>query len=120
MNAETVFSIANIIALGGWLVLIIMGRHRWVHSVLTAAILPLLLSALYTALLVTHWGVAEGGFGSLAGVQALFSNEWLLLAGWVHYLAFDMFVGSWEARDARKHHIPQLVIIPCLILTILF
>jgi hypothetical protein len=120
MNAESVFSIANLIALAGWLVLIFMGRHRWVHAFVSAAILPLLLSILYTALLVTHWGETKGGFGSLAGVQVLFSNEWLLLAGWVHYLAFDLFVGSWEMRDGQRHRISHLVMIPCLILTFLF
>jgi hypothetical protein len=120
MNAEYVFSIANLIALVGWLVLIFMGRHRWAHTLVTGAILPGLLSVLYTTLLVTHWGETEGGFTSLAGVRALFSNEWLLLAGWIHYLAFDLFVGSWELRDAQGHRIPHLVMIPCLILTFLF
>jgi len=43
-----------------------------------------------------------------------------LLAGWVHYLAFDLFVGSWEARDALSHRIPHLAVIPCLLLTFLF
>ena len=75
---------------------------------------------LYTAILVIHWTESEGGFSSLAGVQALFSNQWLLLAGWVHYLAFDLFVGSWEVRDAQQHRIPRWAMIPCLILTFLF
>jgi hypothetical protein len=120
MNAEQVFSIANFTALTGWLVLILMGRQRWVAALLTGAILPLLLSALYTILFVTHWSETQGGFGSLAGVQALFSNDWLLLAGWVHYLAFDLFVGSWEVRDAQQHSISHWMTVPCLILTFLF
>ena len=120
MTAENVFSIANIIALAGWLILIVMGRHRLAHTLVTGVILPLLLTALYTAILVIHWTESEGGFGSLAGVQALFSNQWLLLAGWVHYLAFDLFVGSWEVRDAQQHRIPRWAMIPCLILTFLF
>jgi Domain of unknown function (DUF4281) len=117
MSAEYIFSIANITNLAGWLVLITMGRRRWVHEVLTGRILPLLLSSLYAVVFVTHWGEAKGGFSSLAGVQALFANEWLLLAGWIHYLAFDLFVGSWEMRDAQQHRIPQWAMIPCLILT---
>jgi len=31
-------------------------------------------------------------------VAQLFENRWLLLAGWVHYLAFDLFIGAWETR----------------------
>ena len=63
---------------------------------------------------------AEGGFSSLAGVAALFREPWLLLAGWVHYLAFDMLVGNWEVRDARSRGIPHLLVVPCLVLTFLF
>src|SRR6185436_20157970 len=100
--------------------LIFMGRRRWANTLVSGIILPVLLSVLYAALLATHWGETEGGFTSLAGVRALFSNQWLLLAGWVHYLAFDLFVGSWELRDAQQHRIPHLVMIPCLILTFLF
>jgi hypothetical protein len=63
---------------------------------------------------------SEGGFSSLPDVARLFMNPWLLLAGWIHYLAFDLLVGSWEARDARKHGINHLLVIPCLILTFMF
>jgi ABA4-like protein len=84
------------------------------------AILPLLIGALYTGLLVAHWSEAKGGFGTLADVKALCSNDWILLAGWVHYLAFDLFIGSWELRDAQHHEIPHWAIIPNLVLTFLF
>src|SRR6266566_35749 len=50
----------------------------------------------------------------------LFSNRWLVLAGWIHYLAFDLFVGSWEVRDARERGIPHLAVVPCLLLTFMF
>ena len=45
-----------------------------------------------------NWGDAQGGFGTLEGVAELLSNRWLLLAGWIHYLASDLFIGSWEVR----------------------
>jgi hypothetical protein len=50
----------------------------------------------------------------------LFENRWALLAGWTHYLAFDLFVGTWEVRDARASGIPHLLVLPCLGLTFLF
>jgi hypothetical protein len=62
---------------------------------------------------------AEGGFSTLSGVASLFANPWLLLAGWVHYLAFDLLVGTWEARDARERGLPHLLLVPCLVLTFL-
>ena len=120
MTAEQIFSIANLIAVAGWLILIVAGRIRWVASLVTGAILPLLFAVLYSVLVAAHWGEKTGGFGTLAQVRALFSNDWLLLAGWVHYLAFDLFIGSWQVRDAQKHHIPHLLLIPGLILTFMF
>jgi hypothetical protein len=53
-------------------------------------------------------------------VQKLFADPWLLLAGWVHYLVFDLFIGSWEVRDAGRLGIPHLLVVPCLVLSFLF
>jgi Domain of unknown function (DUF4281) len=120
MTAEQVFSIANTTALVGWLLLVVLGRNRWVAPLITGAILPLLFAVLYGSLFAAHWGETPGGgFGSLAQVAALFSNPWLLLAGWVHYLAFDLFIGSWEVRDAQANGIAHWFVIPCLALTFL-
>ncbi|MBV8706540.1 MAG: DUF4281 domain-containing protein [Acidobacteriaceae bacterium] len=120
MTADQIFQVCNTLALLGWLVLVLFGWKRWASSLATAVLLPLLFAVIYSALLLTHWGGSSGSFNSLAGVASLFSNPWLLLAGWVHYLAFDLFVGSWEARDALAHQIPHLAVIPCLLLTFLF
>ncbi len=121
MTADQVFSIANNVALLGWLLLIVLGPRRWVAPLVTGAILPLLFGILYAPLIAAHWSETPGGgFGSLSQVATLFSNRWLLLAGWVHYLAFDLFVGSWQVRDARAHRISHWLVIPCLILTFLF
>jgi hypothetical protein len=75
---------------------------------------------MYVVLIVARWGSAEGGFGSLADVRRLFEDPYLLLAGWVHYLAFDLFLGSWEVRDAQRHGVAHLLVVPCLVLTFLF
>ena len=61
--------------------------------------------------------VAGGGFGSLDAVTLLFQNRWALLAGWIHYLAFDLFVGTWIVRDAADRHIFHPILVPFLVLT---
>ena len=106
MTPEQVFSIANSVAMAGWLILILGLRTRWAATLVSGAIVPLLLAILYAVLAAAHWGETNGGFASLAAVAALFSNSWLLLAGWVHFRAFDLFIGSWQVRDARAHGIP--------------
>ena len=75
---------------------------------------------LYLVLIITHWGGHRGGFSSLSGVMLLFTDRWLVLAGSVHYLAFDLFIGSWPVRDARRNRVPFVLVVPCLVLTFLF
>jgi hypothetical protein len=120
MTPERVFSVAGLVAFLGWVALALFPNRRWVAEVLSGRVLPAVLSALYVVLVLVNWGGSEGGFSSLADVARLFDSPWLLLAGWVHYLAFDLFVGSWVARDARQRGIRHVLVVPCLALTFLF
>ena len=116
MDVEQLFSMAGMIAMLGWLLLAILPRQPIAQRIAGLA-LPLLLSVIYLVLIAGHLQGAEGGFGSLADVAALFRKPELLLAGWIHYLAFDLFIGAWEIRDSHRHGIPHLVMIPCLLMT---
>ncbi|HEY6987543.1 MAG TPA: ABA4-like family protein [Bryobacteraceae bacterium] len=120
MNEEQIFSLVNLFAMAGWLLLIFAGKTRWAAPVISGVVLPLLLAVVYSGLLAGHLPGSTGSFQTLAGVSALFENRWLLLAGWVHYLAFDLFIGAWQVRDARVQGISHLLVIPCLLLTFLF
>jgi hypothetical protein len=120
MTPDSLFQIANPLVLIGWLALILSPLSpRWSDRVAGLAI-PLVLSVLYTALILTHWSSAPGGFGSLPDVMALFTSPGVALAGWVHYLAFDLFVGAWICRTARAERIPHLFVLPILVPTFLF
>ena len=116
MSLEQLFSVATFLAVGGWLLLLIIPRQP-VAQLLSGIVLPLILSGAYLFLIAQHFQGAEGGFSSLAEVRTLFSRDELLLAGWIHYLAFDLFIGAWETRDAQRNGLPHLVLIPCLIMT---
>jgi hypothetical protein len=119
MTAEQLFSALNLLALAAWLPLVFRPRVRWT-STLLPVVVPSVLAALYVVLVAATLARSEGGFSSLAGVRALFENPWALLAGWTHYLAFDLFIGGWEVRDAQRRGIPHLLIVPALVLTFLF
>ncbi len=120
MSPQQVFSVANTVALLAWIMLAVLPGRPWVTKTITTKVVPSLFAVLYTAIVVSLFGRTPGGFSTLAGVGMLFSNPWLLLAGWVHYLAFDLLVGSWEVQDAREHGIPHWMVVPCLALTFLF
>lgn len=120
MSPNQIFSIANFVALCCWLMLAVLPSKKWVSTVAAGVAVPALLAAIYTVIVALTFSSAEGGFSSLSDVARLFNNSWLLLAGWIHYLAFDLLVGSWEARDARERGISHFLVLPCLILTFLF
>jgi hypothetical protein len=120
MTPNHIFSIVNPIALLSWLLLIVLPRRRWVIDVVAGFAVPVLFAVVYTAIIAVHFFGSAGGFSSLPDVALLFGNPWLLLAGWTHYLAFDLLVGTWEARDAADRGVSHLLLVPCLVLTFLF
>jgi hypothetical protein len=119
MNPSAIFSLVNGIALIAWLALMVRPRHAWVTR-LAGWIVPMVFALVYAVIIALRIGRVEGDFSSLAGVAALFRDPWVLLAGWVHYLAFDLLTGVWETKDAAMRNIPHLRVVPCLILTFLF
>jgi hypothetical protein len=120
VSPEKIFSLCGALVLPGWLLLVLLPRRRWAARLVCPVLIPLLLALVYLWLVATTFGRTPGGFGSLAEVSQLFQNQWVLLAGWIHYLAFDLFVGSWEVRDAQRNGVHHLLVVPCLVLTFLF
>jgi hypothetical protein len=119
---ETLFRVANAVAALGWIALAVSpGQVRWAPTVRLAAgrVLPVAFAVVYVALLARFW-TAEGGFGSIAAVQQLFAVPGLLAAGWLHYLAFDLFVGSWIAQRAADLRIPHVIVLALLVLCFMF
>jgi hypothetical protein len=108
------------LVLPGWLLLVFLPRWRWAARLVCPVLIPLLLALVYLWLVATTFGRTPGGFGSLADVSLLFQNPRALLAGWIHYLAFDLFIGAWEVRDAQRTGVHHLLVVPCLVLTFLF
>jgi Domain of unknown function (DUF4281) len=119
MTPDTVFALANGLALLSWLALIASPPSApWTLRVwfFSGRLVPLLLSAGYLLMFALHWR-GQGGFGSPAEVRALFDVPGVLVAGWMHYLAFDLFVGVWIAARSAQIGLPHLATIPLLILT---
>ena len=120
MDTELCFTIANLSVLPVWLLLAIAPRCRVTHLVADSCAIPLLLAVAYVTLLVMV--VASGAaldFSSLEAVAALFQDERALLVGWIHYLAFDLFIGTWIVRDAQRVGIWHLAVLPCLLFTLM-
>jgi hypothetical protein len=117
MTPEQIFAVVNPLALLTWIALAVAPRTA---AVATDVVVPAIFAALYVSLLAAFWRGSDGGFDSLDAVARLFASRWLLLAGWVHYLCFDLLVGGWEVRDAQARGVPHWLVVPCLALTFLF
>jgi len=120
MTADQIFSIANTASVLCWILLAVFPRRPWVTHVLAGAAMPAIFAAAYLAIVITVFPRADGSFSTLAGVTRLFANPWLLVAGWLHYLAFDLLIGAWEARDSVERGVPRWLLVPCLFLTLMF
>lgn len=104
-----------------WALLLVLPHARITEALVHSVALPLILGVTYMWLLGTALSLPapEGaGFSSLSGLMKLFTVEMALVAGWAHYIVFDMFVGAWEARDAQRVGLHHLVLAPCLLLTL--
>lgn len=120
MNWESLFGLAGQIAVAGWLILIVGPRRwRWLNHV-PGAVLPAVLSLGYGVLILMYFGQTDGGFDTLASVKTLMASDPVLLAGWVHYLAFDLFVGAWIARRSDRLGLSRLIQAPVLLATFMF
>lgn len=54
---------------------------------------------------------------SIEGLRRLFMSDAGLVIGWTHYLAFDLFVGLWIARDADAKGFGRAIQLPFLFFT---
>ena len=119
------FGWAGQAAMIGWLILIFAprswpGGYSRFLFVIPRFVIPFGISLLYAGFAMSYFfSVEDGGFGSLDQVAALLGKREMLLAGWVHYLAFDLFIGGWIASEADKIGLNRIVQAPILLATFL-
>lgn len=122
---QPLFGLTNAVALVAW-ALLIFGPRRCLPALRLAGVG--LLCATYVALLVAlvaGWVDpvrAPGAAASLTdysvrGLRALFASDGVVVVGWTHYLALDLFAGCWIAEQADRRGVSRVVQAPVLFLT---
>ncbi len=119
MDFELIFSLAGILSMLGWIALLISPLIPKWSDRFAGLLIPIALSLGYIVILLFFPTQNGGGFDSFAAVTQLFSNPEALMGGWIHYLAFDLFVGAWICRTARRESIPFWIVLLCLPVTFL-
>ena len=118
---DLVFAIVSYSVLPAWTLLVVAPRWRWTEHIVHAGVIPIVLGVVYGVLLFSDQPGPQGSsFFTLDGVMRIFTSRQTVIACWAHYLIFDLFVGSWIARDARRLELPHLAIAPILVATLLF
>lgn len=114
---ETLFSLSNLFVLPFWGLMIFAPGWRWTSKVMRS-LLPIAgLGALYAVLLVSQIGGAAGALlsPSAAGIAALLGTPAGATVGWIHFLAFDLFVGRWAYLDSRERGLSAWLVSPILV-----
>ena len=119
ITTELLFTIANTTILIAWLPLLLAPKWSFTKQMLAFPYVPFILSFFYLFFLLNDGGLAEADFSSLAGILELYRNATpeAAAAGWMHYLAFDYWVGCWMLSDAQKKAVPHLLIVVPLLCT---
>jgi hypothetical protein len=120
MSFEQGFSLASTLAMASWVALVILPRWQSLLFGLRFGVIGLLSVAYAVLIMVYFFRVEGGGFGSIAEVRQLFLSDGGLLAGWIHYLAFDLFIGLWIAERADRVGLNRLIQAPILVATFMF
>lgn len=118
MSPSKLFALASLSVLPAWLLLTLLPRWKWTR-VIAAYITPTLLAVAWTILMGHQFAPHGGGFGSLEQLTELTRAPYILVAVWLHNLILDVFLGSWEVRDAQRLGVPHGYVIPCLAVTFL-
>jgi len=123
LDPSLAFGFTNTVGLAAWaalaLSLFVPKVRRFVWPA-TQFVIPLAWAVLYVILTVPGLPLPDGSFTSIQGIRGLFADDSALTAGWIHFLAFDMFIGTWIARDSVERGVHGVLVVPCLALTLLF
>jgi hypothetical protein len=121
MSMSTLFSLSSLLVMPFWALMILLPGWRWSERLIRSPRIAAPAALLYAALVVPQLGGVLGAVANpdLAGIAALFASEAAVTVAWVHFLAFDLFVGRWVYLDARERRIHPLVSGPVLLLVLL-
>ncbi|WP_020597165.1 ABA4-like family protein [Spirosoma panaciterrae] len=115
MSPEIAFQVASTLVLPQWLLMAVAPRWNVTRWLMNSYLIPVCIAVIYLVYLFSDGAIDFGAFGSLAGIKRLFAtgSSGVILAAWVHYLAFDLVVGSVIVRDAQAKNIPHwLIVLP--------
>ena len=123
LTFESIYMWANFGVLPFWLMLIFIPNLKITQIFINSVILPLILAASYTYVIYQTILLDEPIFDvfklylSLEDLYTVFASESILLVFWLHFIAVNLFLGSWISRDASKYGMSRsLAFVPLILI----
>src|SRR5215471_6025362 len=118
---DTVFRLSNFLVLPFWALMILLPGWRWTERIVRSPLVSLAPAALYATLVFPRLGEIWPAVArpTLGGIAALLGSPAGATIAWVHFLAFDLFVGRWVYLDSRERHVSEWFMAPLLFLTLM-
>jgi hypothetical protein len=119
---ELIFSVSNLLVMPFWLMMIVLPHWRWTRRIIGSALVCAAPALLYAALALPRLGELFPALANptLAGIAAVLGTPVGATIAWVHFLAFDLFVGRWAYLDSRKRSINAWAMAPVLFFILMF
>lgn len=118
---DALFQLANAAAMIAWILLIVIPHKKITKMLVHSGFVILVFAAVYSMMIWSTFKLdMMGDFSSLAGVMKLFTSPVGVTVGWIHYLAFDLFVGLWITKEGLKTGMPRWMLIPSQVCTFMF
>ena len=114
-----IFSIFNSLVIILWIFLVFFPKRKFTKLIVDYPYIPIVFSLAYIYFIAQVPQIFNADFSTLNGVLELFINSTpeSAAAGWIHYLAFDFWMGAWILKNSQKKSIPHVIIIFPLIFT---
>jgi len=122
LSFENIYLWTNFGILPFWFMLIIIPNSKFTQFFVNSVIIPLVLSTIYIYVIYQTILLNEPIFDilklylSLDNLYTVFATESFLIIFWIHFLALNLFLGSWISRDGVKYNMSRgLVSIPLIL-----
>jgi hypothetical protein len=119
---DTLFSFSNLLVMPFWLLMIFLPHWRWSKRIISSIWIVVPAAALYALLILPGLVNLIPALLSptLAGIAALLGTPEGATIAWVHFLAFDLFVGRWVYLDSHQRGVSAWLTSPTLFFILMF
>ena len=119
---ELAFQLSNLLVMPFWLLMVLLPTWRWTQRIIASPWIVAPAALLYTVLIIPMMAAALPGLMNpeLATIAEMLGTPAGATVGWIHFLAFDLFVGRWVYLDSRGLGLSAWIISPILLMVLMF